>query len=54
MLMLVAPGSCPASRVLVGAKTQKTTDVGQRRRRWSNIKTALGLVGVVSYNQFSR
>ena len=31
-------------------------NVGQRRRRWSNIKTALGqfLVGVVSCNQFSR
>ena len=29
--------------------------VGQRRRRWSNIKTSLGqfLVGVVSCNQFS-
>ena len=29
--------------------------VGQRRRRWSNIKTALGqfLVGVESCNQFS-
>ena len=31
-------------------------NVGQRRRRWSNIKTALGqfLVGVVSCNQFCR
>ena len=31
-------------------------NVGQRGRRWTNIKTALGrfLVGVVSCNQFSR
>ena len=38
-----------------GKLTKCWFNVGQRRRRWSNIKTALGqfLVGVVSCNQFS-
>ena len=39
-----------------GTLTKCWFNVGQRRRRWSNIKTALGqfLVGVVvSCNQFS-
>ena len=38
-----------------GSLTKCWFNVGQRRRRWFNIKTALGqfLVGVVSCNQFS-